>query len=282
MENISFFSVDIFIVIVIALSFIIGWARGATKEILSVAAWIGGIYLSISLFPHAKEISRSYINHKLIADFVTACGLFILFLTILSVFNYFCSNLVKKSLLNTTDKALGGIFGIARGTVILAILDLIINQSMMNETPKWIENSKIRPTINSISNFIILVLPEDIQDKILSHMSQLKKQSLLDFVKNDIIESIAPNAVGNIFEETSNNKVIAKNANSSNEKDDGDVDDEFIEDEEITLNKNQTAEELATLKPKKLFVDKKEKNITKKERNDMDRILDQYDDVDEE
>lgn len=281
MENISFFSVDIFIVIVIALSFIIGWVRGATKEILAVVAWIGGIYLSISLFPHAKELTRLYINHKLIADFATACGLFVLFLTILSVFNYFCSNLIKKSMLNTTDKALGGIFGIIRGTVILAVLDLVINQCMMNETPKWIENSKLRPTINSVSNFIILVLPENVQDKLLSHMSQLKKQSLLDFVKDDIIDSIAPNTLGEMLEKSSKHKVIAKNANLINEKEEN-FDDEFIEDEEITLDKNQTAEELATLKPKKLIVEKNEKEITKKERNDMDRLLDQYDDVDED
>ena len=50
MEDISFFAVDTFICVVILLSFIIGWARGATKEILSVVAWIGGGYLAVCGF----------------------------------------------------------------------------------------------------------------------------------------------------------------------------------------------------------------------------------------
>ena len=278
MENISFFTVDIFIFFVVLLSFVIGWIRGATKEILSVVAWIGGIYLAVILFPYAKDITRSYISHNLIADFATACGLFVAFLTLLSIFNYFCSNFVKKSMLNTTDKALGGIFGIARGVIILAIFDLIINQCMFNETPKWIENSKLRPAISSISNFMILILPDDLQNKILSHMSQIKKQSLLDFVKEDIIESMAPNSIPNILEGSAKNSVIAENAKQSEQISD---EEEFIEVDDEISNKPQSAEELATLKPKKITLEKKEKDISKKGRNDMNRLLDQYDDVDE-
>ena len=278
MENISFFSVDIFIFVVVLLSFIVGWIRGATKEILSVVAWIGGAYLAVTLFPYAKNLTRSYISHKLIADFVTGCGLFIAFLTLLSIFNYFCSNLVKKSMMNVTDKALGGIFGIVRGVIILAVIDLVVNQCMFNETPKWVENSTLRPKITSVTNFMILILPEDVQEKVLSHMSQIKKQSLLDFVKDDVIETIAPNAVNNVFEETAKDKVVAENAKAKEEAQD---DEEFIEAEDVTPDKTQTAEELATLKPKKIIVEKKEKAISKKGRNDMDRLLDQYDDVDE-
>ena len=290
MEEISFFAVDIFIGLAIFLSFIVGWARGATKEILSVVSWVGGIFITISLFPYAKDFTRGYISHGLIADFVTSCAIFVLFLTILSVFNYFCSNLVKKSVLNTTDKALGGMFGIARGVIILAILDLFINQCILSETPKCVENSKLRPTISSVSNFIVLVLPESIQDKVLSHMSKIKKQNLLDFVKEDIIEAVSPESVENIIEESS--KVIATKVNNSDEHkhdhsvDNSNDDDEIIEetDEKLIRNSPQTAEELATLKPKRSVESSKktlDKSVVKKGRKDMDRILDQYDDVDE-
>ena len=276
MEEISFFAIDIFIILAIFLSFIVGWARGATKEILSVVSWVGGIYITVSLFPYAKDFTRSYISHGLIADFVTSCAIFILFLTILSVFNYFCSNLVKKSVLNTTDKALGGMFGIARGVIILAILDLFINQCIFSETPKCVENSKLRPTISSVSNFIVLILPESIQDKVLAHMSKIKKQSLLDFVKEDIIEE--------------SSKVIATKDHNHELKGGGDdsaVDDEVIEETEERLVKNspQTAEDLATLKPKRSGESSRktlDKSVVKKGRKDMDRILDQYDDVDEQ
>lgn len=278
MENISFFAVDIFICAVVFLSFIFGWARGATKEILSVVAWLGGGYLAVSLFPYAKEFTRIHISHKLIADFVTASGLFILFLTLLSVFNYFCSNLVKKSVLNTTDKALGGIFGIIRGGVILAVFDIVINHCMLNEAPKFVEDSKLRPTIASISNFMVLILPEDLQAKILDHMSQIKKQALVDFVKDRVIDKIMPGNSQNILNGVSKNNIEAENAKKTK---DISEEDEFIEEEDIPLDTGtQSAEELATLKPKKIIVEKRDKDLSKKSRNDMERLLAQYDNID--
>ena len=277
MEDISFFVVDAFICAVVLFSFIVGWARGATKEILSVVAWIGGGYLAISFFPYAKEFTRAYISHKLIADFVTACGLFILFLTLLSVFNYFCSNLVKKSMLNTTDKALGGIFGIARGVVILAAFDLIINQCMLNETPKFVENSRLRNVVTSFSNFMILVLPEDLQAKILEHMSQVKKQTLMNFIKDRVVDKIIPGDSQNVLDAGSRNNIKAENAHKTSEVAE---EDEFIEEDSVPLNNGtQSAEELATLKPKKIIANKKEKDLSQKSRNDMDRLLAQYDDA---
>ncbi len=279
MAGISFFAVDIFICVVVLLSFIIGWVRGATKEVLSVVAWLGGGYLAISFFPYAKEFTRTYISHKLIADFVTACGLFILFLTLLSVFNYFCSNLVKKSVLNTTDKALGGIFGIARGAVILVAFDLIINQCMLNETPKFVENSRLRPVVTSLSNFIVLVLPEDLQERILEHMSLVKKQTLMSFIKDRVIEKIIPDGSQNVLGSDSKNNIEAENAKKTPELAE---EDEFIEEESMPLNNGtQSAEELATLKPKRMTINKKDKDLSKKSRNDMDRLLAQYDDVGE-
>ena len=275
MQNIAYFSVDAFIITVVLVSFTIGWVRGATKEVLSVIAWCGGIYLTILLFPHAKEFTREYILNKLIADFVTVCGLFVLFLTALSVFNYFCSNLVKKSMLNTTDKALGGIFGIFRGGIILVILDLIFNQYLLSETPQIVKDSKFRPVITSLTNFTILILPENLQEKILAHMSQVKKQSFMNFVKDSVMGKIAPNEVTNIFSSDNRNNVEAESAREANKADR--IDEAYVEDDDIPINNStQSAEELATLKPKKITIERSKKDISKKSRNDMKRLLSQY------
>jgi membrane protein required for colicin V production len=276
----GFSPVDAAICVVVALSFILGWVRGATREILSVVAWGGGIYFSIALFPHAREFTRLYIEHKQIADFVTACGLFIIFLTVLSVFNYFCSNFVKKSVLNTTDKALGGIFGIVRGAVLLAVCDVAMGQCM-SDTPKWMENSSLRPLIGNISNVVILVMPENLQDKVVAHMSQVKRKSLMDFVKDNVMENIEASESEINTLRNSATGVIAENANTQDSRSITSEEEDVIEENELPVSKKQTAEELATLKPKKSTVEKKGKNTTRRERNDMDRLLDQYDDIDE-
>jgi membrane protein required for colicin V production len=273
MENIKFFIVDIFIVIVILLSFVYGWARGATKEIFSVLSWVGGIYLSISIFPFIKDITRSYITQGLIADFVSITGLFILFLTLLSILNYVCTNFIKKSILNATDKVLGGIFGILRGVLILAIMDFVVTQWFLTETPKLITNSQLRSSISKVSNFVLLILPDSVQAQIIGHLSQAKRQTLLEFLKDDVFEQIT-----NDYKQAT-----PQNGNKAEAL----INNELIElDKESTISvqskpPSQSAEELSHLKPKKNGIEiKKSKEQKKRERLDMDRLLDQYDDDD--
>lgn len=273
MGSFGFSIVDILIVVVILLSLIVGWIRGATKEILSIIAWGGSIYLTILIFPQIKDIARSKISHGLIADFLTICILFIIFLAFLSIVSYLCSNFIKKSMLNTTDKALGGIFGIFRGVVILAVIDFFVVQCLINDTPKIILESNLRPYVSNISNYMLLILPDSVQEKLISHLSQSKRQGILDFLKDGIFDQVELNLPD-----------IVETAKP--------LDDEFMiekepdEIQDIAEPKEhpQSAEDLSTLRPRKNSQTKIKKSEyqEKKERQDMDRLLDQYDDVDED
>lgn len=297
MEQLAFFAVDIFIIFVVFISLLIGLIRGATKEVLSVIAWFGSIFLTISIFPYAKEIAREHIKHGLIADFVTACILFVMFLTLLSIFNYMCSNFVKKSILSSVDKFLGSVFGILRGIVIVAIIDIVSSQWLITDaTPQWIEQSRLRPLIMNIANSIILVLPNSMQDSIVSHMSQINKDNLMRYLTHDVINSIAK-----VDENYAHSEATQKNSETSQfapEKTTDEKDDVYDENtvQELDVFENNSfeganeknkenlqkeeAKNLATLKPKKSEqhpVNSKSvvANKTEKEQLDMDRILDQ-------
>ncbi|MBQ8651665.1 MAG: CvpA family protein [Alphaproteobacteria bacterium] len=279
-DNLPFDIIDTVIIIAVLISSFIGWVRGGTREILSLVSWCGGIYLAFLVFPYAKDITRQYVSHGLIADFLTISSLFVLLLMLLSLINYFISNLVKQSALSVVDKGFGIIFGIARGLAILAVLHICIIQYIFQSSKQFAENSKLLPTINSISNWIIIMLPEEWQDAILSHMSQTQRISIGKFINDKVIENIAPNSVSNIIEETKkHNKAIAQLDESRILKDNN-IDSFDIGNgiSQIPKQEHQSAEELATLKTKKITINR-DKNDAKKERADMDRFLDLYDNV---
>ena len=170
-------------------------------------------------------------------------------------------------MLNTTDKALGGIFGIFRGIIILAILDFFVIQCLMTDTPKIISDSRFRPYIANVSNYILLILPDSAQEKLISHLSQSKRQGILEFLKDGIFDQVEFDI-----------PEVVETAEP--------IDDMVSENELKKETQNippQSAEDLATLKPRKNPQTKiqKSKSQEKKERLDMDRLLDQYDDVDE-
>jgi membrane protein required for colicin V production len=278
MEQFNHVTVDAIVGFGVFVSFIIGWIRGATREIFSVISWIGGIYLTILVFPHAKGIARSQITHGLIADFVTSCILFIVFLTLLSLLNYFFSNCVKKSALSTTDKALGGIFGIARAAVLLAVLDIALFQYVWTETPDWIKRSHSHPIVSIVSNFVILILPDKLQDRIVSHLSILKRESLMNFVADNVIGNLDNYAKEDMLQNVEEDRIVAEN--EQNIEEEINLDTPYTPDNDEKTTETQTAKNLATLKPKKNIDEKSTQSMPAmgRLRGDMDRILAQDDD----
>ncbi|MDR1333073.1 MAG: CvpA family protein [Holosporales bacterium] len=269
MDSAEFLTFDIIILVVVLLSFIIGWVRGMTREALAIVTWIGGIYLTVAIFPHAQGVARSHIKQGLIADFATVCALFIAFLTLLSIVNYYCSSFIKKSMLSMVDKVLGGMFGIVRGIVILAAADIVISQ-LFTEPPEIIERSKLRPAISGIANIMLLMLPDTVQSKLISHMSQLRKQNFLAFINENVIENIATDAVNNLLEE----RVIASGEAKTTEEQP--QQDNVVEAPSSQPADNQTARGLASLKPAPPKPSQPPGATTDNERKAMSRILDQY------
>jgi membrane protein required for colicin V production len=265
---IGFQLIDILVVVVVIISAVIGIVRGGTREVFSVIAWVGSVYITVLLLPYTRNIARSYINHGLIADFTSSCILFIFALTALSLLNYSFSNIVKKSALRSTDKALGGMFGVARAVVILAVVDFILGQCFLTSPPEFLEKSRIRPFIANISNFIVLILPEKVQDEILSRMSQLKKKNLMDFVSNNLSD------YAQCLGEERSDTVIAADSQEYTEttKDANDKGNDKMDGKKEEL----AAESIARLRPKSPPEDQSAKpsqESNDKKRKDLDRLL---------
>lgn len=268
----EFWLYDASVLIVMLLSFIIGWVRGATKEVFSVVAWVGGVYLTVMAFPHVQGLVKEYIKHGLIADFVAACGLFVAFLAVLSVVNHLCSNFVRTSMLRMVDNVLGGIFGLVRGGVILAVADIIISQYFV-EPPKIMKEAKLQRVVSGVANVILLALPDSVQHKLLTHMSQIRKENLLDFIKENVIENIATGVAELPQEEVAiperSEKIVSDHNDSSAIVDSANTTDNQQE-------RTQTAEDLAALKPRRTQTPpvKKQDNPPRDTVNDMRRMLD--------
>jgi membrane protein required for colicin V production len=256
-----------------------GIVKGATKEVLSLASWIGSTFLTIMLFPLVKDIAREHISHGLIADIVTACALFVIFLTILSVLNYMCSNFVRGSVLSGVDKFLGALFGIARGAVILSVVNLVANQWLVVETiPEWVSKSKLRPYIIDVGNLIILVLPKTWQESLVSHMNRINKQSILNFITDEVT---------NVEEEIARTEATFLNNSQGNAR--GNTGKQLYPEERFGLedreetDSDESARELATLRPRVSGNNGSDENTgqgsvakkTEKEKLDMKRFLDQ-------
>jgi membrane protein required for colicin V production len=131
--------VDYLIIIIIFISMIISLMRGFVREALSLVGWIvavviGFMYmnpLALILQPKLSSLPASVLN------ILAFSILLVLTLVIAALVNNLIAKLVEKTGLTGTDRAIGMLFGIARGIVLVGVLVLLAGFTMVPQDVWW-------------------------------------------------------------------------------------------------------------------------------------------------
>ncbi|MCR9212633.1 MAG: CvpA family protein [Proteobacteria bacterium] len=183
MEDLPIQSADAVILVILLISAIFGFARGFVKEVLSVAGWIGAIFLTLYLFPLLQPFAREFIANLLIADILTGAVIFILSLVILSYISHTISEKVKASSLGALDRSLGIFFGLGRAVILLGIGWLAFVQFIpVEDRPEWILKAKMLPIVASAGEFVAELLPPDMQENLA--ITRESDQEMLEKLKD--------------------------------------------------------------------------------------------------
>jgi membrane protein required for colicin V production len=152
---------DIAVIIVLLISALFAYARGFAHEVLSVAGWIGAIFATFYGFPHLKPYVREWIAIELAADLTAGVIIFIISLIVLSYISRSISKLVQGSMLNALDRALGFLFGLVRGAVIVCLLYIGVEVVLPeDDRPDWLTTAKSMDLIQPGSEKLRTLLPE--------------------------------------------------------------------------------------------------------------------------
>lgn len=200
MADLPISGADAAILVVLFISAVFGFFRGFVKEVLSVAGWIGAIFISLYLFPILQPFARQFIVNMLIADILTGAVIFILSLVILSYISHALSDRVRSSSLGALDRSLGIFFGIARGFLLLGVIWLVFVQFIAEkDRPDWATEAKMMPVVVGSGAFVARLLPPDMQANLAISREQSQKatkglkenyDNLPDGVKNGLQNSI--------------------------------------------------------------------------------------------
>lgn len=156
--------VDIVIVGVILISTLISLFRGFVKESISLATWVLAGVLAVRYMDVMAALLESSIESVTIRMAASFAVLFIVTLIVGAIINYIVSQMVSKTGLGGTDKALGMVFGLGRGVLIIVMLLLLGGLTPMPEELWWKESLLIEQ-FSSISVWIREFLPQDLASK---------------------------------------------------------------------------------------------------------------------
>jgi len=158
--------IDILVAVVLLLSGLLAFSRGAVREILGVGAWIGAAFAAIYGFAHAREFSRQMIESQLVADAVAGLVVFLVALILLAVVSQIISSRIQGSKFGALDRAIGFLFGLVRGAVLLCLAYMLFVWAMAEQDrPPWIAKARTLPYIVKGAEAIRSIVPDELEEK---------------------------------------------------------------------------------------------------------------------
>jgi membrane protein required for colicin V production len=156
---------DYLVLFILLSSIVISLMRGLLKEILSLAGWIIAFFVA-----NAYSVSLSHMLPDkipgtilpLIAAFVI---LFIGVRLLVSLFSTAIGALVSASDFSLADRGLGGLFGLARGVIIVWALVLLCEKTAIPQQDFW-KKAVLRPIVEVTIRTIEPLLPGEFIRKI--------------------------------------------------------------------------------------------------------------------
>ncbi len=141
--------VDAAILIITVLSSLFGLWRGLIKEVLSLLTWIAALLVARVYSETLAGFLVNMIDSSSVR-YVTAFALiFIVIMMLGTLLNHLMSKLLTVTGLKLADRLLGGVFGIARGAIIVLVI-IFITGVFVSETEQWQQSTLIPYGLSAI------------------------------------------------------------------------------------------------------------------------------------
>ncbi|KHQ53696.1 CvpA family protein [Mameliella alba] len=145
----GFTIVDGVVGVVILLSALLAYSRGLVRETMAILGWVAAAIVAFlfadQVQPLVKEIpviGEFLADSCELAVIASFAAIFTLALVVVSLFTPLFSSLIKRSALGGLDQALGFLFGVARGILLVAIAFFVYEVVITSQDIPMINDSR--------------------------------------------------------------------------------------------------------------------------------------------
>jgi membrane protein required for colicin V production len=168
MENYSFHIVDGIVLAIIGISAVVGFIRGFSREMLSIASWLLALVISLYAHSYTYPFWAKMIKYPLLAHAATFGVVFIGVLTTALIITNGWANRVGDGPLGSLDRTMGLVFGVTRGAVIVCLAYLILASlgETKNDVPVWLKEAKSLAWAEEGGVMMVGLLPKQMQEPV--------------------------------------------------------------------------------------------------------------------
>lgn len=151
--------VDFAVIALVGASVLFALWRGAVREVLSLASWVVAFFAAKIFAPGLAGWFAPLSNYENVRLGAAWVSVFFVALIGVSVVAILVSGTLKSIGLGFADRLLGGLFGLARGLLIVTLLALCGGLTSVPQSEAW-QKAVLRPTVESLGVFARSFLPE--------------------------------------------------------------------------------------------------------------------------
>lgn len=156
---------DYLVLFVLICSVIISTLRGLVKEILSLLSWIAAFIVANAYGEALAPLLPDMIPGATTRLIVAFIALFIGVRILMGLLSMALDALIKATGLTLVDRGLGGLFGLARGIVIVLAAVLLCGVTAIPQQAFW-KNALLSPLAETAAHTIKPFLPGDFAQRI--------------------------------------------------------------------------------------------------------------------
>ncbi len=164
----GFTIIDGVVALIVVVSALLAYGRGLVRELMAIAGWVGAAIVAYIFAPQVEPITREI---PIINEFLgTNCNpitivfafsvVLVIALIVFSLFTPLFSTMIQRSVLSGVDQALGFLFGIVRGLLLVAVAFFAYEIVLPTQELSYVDQSRSATVFSQFTDRINEQNPE--------------------------------------------------------------------------------------------------------------------------
>jgi len=128
------------------MSMVIAYARGVTRELIALVAWVVGFIAAIAFSPPLGAMLPDFGGNPVVRYLIAFVAIMLAALLLGALIAWPLASVIRKAGLGFVDRFLGALFGVARGVVLIMAFVLIAGLTALPRHDWW-QNAALAPPL---------------------------------------------------------------------------------------------------------------------------------------
>ena len=164
---------DWIILLALLLSVVQAASSGFFQEAFGIAGLVFGYLIAAWQYRHLAEHFAPYISSYWLGEIVAFLAIFFGVMVLAGVLGKIVRWIVKEAGLNLVDRFLGGVLGLVRGCLLVAIV--LVSMTAFTPTSRWLQGSGLAPYFLVVGRAVIWVAPAELRAQFYKGLDYLRQ-----------------------------------------------------------------------------------------------------------